>query len=391
MYLQGEVCKIFRMPQGPDSGFQFYNSGGKRLDYFDTTPFAHALDEPCYIVEPHPAGTKLVANGLPAFPVYYANDDDSSRKLGTDSRLLFEPPSAGTFLIRVTDTRGFSGDRFAYRLIIREAHPDFKVTLNGANPTVNAGSGREFSISADRIDGFDGDITVMLTNLPPGFSVSTPIVIQAGHLEAKASINAAMDAVQSPETNSLAIKVIATARLPRSRTTNGNERASSPSSSEAESRGEDEFSNGGRLVTKEVNTLGKIKLAEKPKLFVALDPYNPSETNFVERTAGAPPLEVTIAPGQSLPVWLKIKRNGHEELVTFNVESLPHGVIVDNIGLNGVLIPKGQDARQIFLTAAKWVPDIDRLCFARSVQAENQTSLPLLLHVRKPVNQAAAR
>src|SRR5206468_10134167 len=41
MYLQGEVCKIFRMPQGPDSGFQFYNIGGKRRDYFDTSPIAH--------------------------------------------------------------------------------------------------------------------------------------------------------------------------------------------------------------------------------------------------------------------------------------------------------------------------------------------------------------
>ena len=30
LYLQGEVVKIFRMPQGPDSGFLFYNSAGKR-------------------------------------------------------------------------------------------------------------------------------------------------------------------------------------------------------------------------------------------------------------------------------------------------------------------------------------------------------------------------
>src|SRR5215467_7091364 len=160
MYLEGEVCKIFRMPQGPDSGFQFYNVGGKRRTYFGTSGIAHALDEPAYIVQPRSGSSKLEQNGLPVFTLYYANDDDSDRKLGTDSKLLFNPPADGKYLIRVTDTRGHSGERFAYRLIVREAKPDFKVTLNGANPLVNLGSGREFSVSADRIDGFDGDIKV---------------------------------------------------------------------------------------------------------------------------------------------------------------------------------------------------------------------------------------
>src|SRR4029078_1140825 len=50
LYLQGEVVKIFRMPQGPDSGFLFYASAGKRRAYFDTSRTAHALDEPCCVV-----------------------------------------------------------------------------------------------------------------------------------------------------------------------------------------------------------------------------------------------------------------------------------------------------------------------------------------------------
>jgi hypothetical protein len=75
----------------------------------------------------------------------------------------------------------------------------------------------------------------------------------------------------------------------------------------------------------------------------------------------------------------------------FDVDNLPHGVIVDNIGLNGVLIAKDQNEREIFLTAAKWVPETDRLCFAVENQAGRQTSRPVLLHVRKPNSQAAAR
>jgi hypothetical protein len=360
LYMQGEVSKIYRMPQGPDSGFQFYNNQGKRLDYFGTSPVAHALDEPAYIVEAHPPGTRLLPNGLPAFTIYYANDDDPDRKLGTDSRLLFNPPADGSYLVRVTDTRSHSGDRFAYRLIVREARPDFKVTFEGENPTINAGSGREFLVRAERFDGFDDDIRVDFSGLPAGFAISTPVTIQAGHLHARGTLNAAIDALQSAGTNLPPIKVTATAIL------------------------------NGHSVTKEVNSPGKIKLAEKPKLFVSLEPYDERETNYVDRAIADKPLEITIAPGQSVPAWLKIKRNGHDDLVTFSVSGLPHGVIVDNIGLNGVLIPKDQNERQIFLTAAKWVPDVDRLCFAQANQADNQTSLPVMLHVRKDHGEAAS-
>ena len=160
--MQGEVCRIFRMPQGPDSDMLFYSANGKRRDYFGTSATSHALDEPDYIVEPHAPGEKLDSNGLPVFPIYYANDDDSDRKMGVDSRIHFLAPEDGSYLIRVSDSRGYGGERFVYRLVLREARPDFKVTLNGANPTVEAGSGREFKVSAERIDGFEGEIRVDL-------------------------------------------------------------------------------------------------------------------------------------------------------------------------------------------------------------------------------------
>lgn len=338
LYMNGEVVRLFRAPQGPDSGFVFYTRNGKRRCYFDTSGIAHALEEPCYIVEPQKPGVKAVPNGLPAFTVTYANDDDSDRKLGADSRLHFTAPKDGPYLVRVTDTRGYYGDRFAYRLVVREAKPDFKVTLNGANPTVNAGSGQSFSVSAERLDGFDGDIQVDITDLPSGFSVSTPLVIQAGHIEAKGTINAAADAMKP--TNAMT-KVTASAMI------------------------------AGKTVKKDVNNLGTIKLGEKPKLFVTLEPVSAANP------------ELTIAPGQTISAMLKIQRNGHEDLVTFTVEDLPHGVIVDNIGLNGVLIPKEQNEREIFLTAAKWVPETDRLCYAIENQAGRQTSLPVMLRVRK--------
>jgi WD40 repeat protein len=371
LYLQGEVVKLFRAPQGPDSGFVFYSANGKRRTFFDTSATAHANEERCYIVEAHPPGAKLVANGLPVFPVHYANDDDGERKLGSDSKIYFTAPASGAYLIRVTDTRGYHGDRFVYRLVVREPRPDFNLTLNGANPTVGAGSGQAFSVNVDRIDGFDGEIKVEIEKLPPGFSASAPLIIQAGHNEAKGTINAELESpppAASDATNSV---LTATATV------------------------------NGKLVSKTINNFGRIKLGEKPKLYVALEPEpsvapsfqtstNLANPSAVSASGKSEPLEITIAPGQTIPAWLKVKRNGHEDLITFTVDNLPHGVIVDNIGLNGVLIPKDQNERQIFFTAAKWIPETERWCFAVENQAGRQTSRPVLLRVRKPASQLSA-
>jgi hypothetical protein len=356
LYLNGEVVRLFRMPQGPDSEMVFYTLGGKRRPYFDTTALAHALEEPCYIVEAHPPGAKLVETGLPSFSVFYSNDDDAARKAGTDSRLYFTAPKDASYLVRVMDTRSEQGERFAYRLVVRKPKPSFEVTLAPQNVSVAAGSGQQFTLTAERIDGFDGAITVDITDLPKGFTASTPLVIEAGHSEAKGTLNAALDASKPEGSNASMARVLARADI------------------------------DGVSVTNEMKNFGAVKLGGQPKLFVMFEPYP------ADGVTNAPaPYELTIAPGQTIPAMLRIKRNGHEDLVTFTVENLPHGVIVDNIGLNGVLIPKGENQRDIFLSAQRWVPETDRWCYAIEGQAGKQTSVPLLLRVRKDGAKVASR
>src|SRR5205814_96660 len=104
----------------------------------------------------------------------------------------------------------------------------------------------------------------------------------------------------------------------------------------------------GKSVVKSVANFGKLKIDPKPKLFVQLEPFTPGETQPPPLSAADKPAEITIAPGQTLPVWLSVRRNGHEDLITFSVENLPHGAIVDDIGLSGVLLEKGLSARRIF-------------------------------------------
>ena len=213
IYLQGEVCKVFRMPQGPDSEMIMYTSAGKRRGYFDTTATTHPLDENIYTVEAHPPGSKLLSTGLPVFTLHYANDDDSERKLGSDSRLTFAAPADGAYLVRVTDVRGAGGPTHAYRLVVREPRPDFQVRLRDTDLKVPAGSGQRLTFAAERTDNFDGDITIEVAGLPPGFSLTTPNVIQAGHSEARGVLTAASDS-PAPSAEALAaIKITAKAQV----------------------------------------------------------------------------------------------------------------------------------------------------------------------------------
>ncbi len=337
LYMQGEVCKLFRLPQGPDSGFRFYEINGKRRCYFDTSPTGHALDEACYIVQPHPVGTQIVPNGLPTFPLYYANDDDADRRLGSDSKLSFTAPRDGDYLVRVSDVRGHGGDRFAYHLVVREAQPDFTVAVGGKNASVNSGSGKQVTFTATRSDGFEEAIDIEASGLPPGVSLSSPIRIQAGHNVARAILHLQPDAPAWSKDAWSKVKLTAKAKI------------------------------GEKPITKPLGNLGQVKRAPSPKLTVHLEPA-----------------EVTIEPGATVSATLKVERNGFDGRIRFEVNNLPHGVIVDNIGLSGVLIPAGETQRRIFLTARDWVAETTRPFHAVAGAEGNQASAPILLHVRKP-------
>jgi len=179
LYINGEVVKLWHYPRGPDSGYIVYPGTGNRHGFFDTTPLAHPLGQFAYIVEPLPAGITPAANGLPTFPIYFENDDDSQRRLGKDSKLTFTAPRDGKFLARVSDVRGAQGEDHKYTLTIRPRRPNYSVSLSGITD-VPKGSGREFSVRAVRIDDFAGPIRVNISEVPAGFHVTTPLIIEAG-------------------------------------------------------------------------------------------------------------------------------------------------------------------------------------------------------------------
>jgi WD40 repeat protein len=348
LYLSGEVVRLFQAPRGPDSEYGFYTVGGKRKCYFDTTATSHALDETCYIVGPHQPGDAFAPNGLPVFTINYANDDDGDRKLGSDSRLIFTAPADGSYLVRVTDAREGGGERYVYRLSVRPAAPDFSVALDISNPTIPCGAGKSFGVNLDRVDGFEGSVRVEISGAPPGFVISSPLIVEAGHTTSRGTIYAAPDA--PAPSNESQVKITATAML------------------------------DGREMIKPVNGIGTVKLGNPSVMEVGLDAGGPS-TRPTSAPAALP--EITVVPGKFTPARLWIRRGSFKGEVTFEADNLPHGVIIADIGLNGVLIAEDQSERQIFLHTAPWVEEQDRLCFVRSLQADQPTSLPVVIHVRK--------
>jgi mono/diheme cytochrome c family protein len=367
LYANGEVVKLWLYPRGPDSGFLVYPGQGSRWGYFDTTPLSHALGDPCYIVQPHPPGTKLIANGLPVFPLYYENDDDSHRELGKDSRLLFTAPADGQYLVKIKDVRGLEGADFKYTLTIRPRHPDFQVTMNAAKLEVGAGSAEEFKVTAKRIDGYEGPIRVDVDGLPPGFTVTTPLVIEAGQIESLGVIAAAADAPKPTPEQAKAVKVTASAAI------------------------------WDREVSHPANNPGEIKLTEKPKLYLTIvaaeggaKPLNasPAGTGLTSPagTGTNGPPEFEIYPGETIMLKVKVERAGHVGSVAFGTEgcgrNLPFGVIVDNIGLNGLLIPEDQQERNFFITADRCAAEQTRPFHLITAAAGGVSSGPIMLHVR---------
>jgi len=361
MYFNGEILKIFRLARGPDADMVFYTRDGKRRAAFNSNPSGHGLDEPCYVVEPKPPGTKLVPNGLPVFTLYYSNDDDGERELGRDSRLIFTAPAKGRYIVRVTDTRGWSGDRYAYRLILRPPSLDYSASLAAkGTDSLPAGSGVQFIIKADRKDGFDGDVRVDVTGVPEGFFVSSPVIVQAGHLTATGVLYARPEAKAGPADFSK-VRLTATARI------------------------------GDQEVTRDAGAFPPVVVAAPPKAVLFTEPDAGGKPQGDGKTAPAKPMEITIAPGDRVSAWLRVDRRGNDALIALDVEDLPHGIIVDSIGLNGVQIRAGENEREVFLSCAKWVPEQDRLIHVVTGNAGAvasveglQSSFPVLLKVRKP-------
>ncbi len=350
LYANGEVVKLYHYPRGPDSGFNVYPNFGSRHGFFDTTPVTHALQEPCYIVEAFAPETDLPANGLPIFTLYFENDDESQRRWGGDSLLTFTAPHDGEYCIVLEDVRQFHGEQFDYVLSIRPPRPDFRVTMISDSLQVPQGAGKKFGVQVDRLDGFNGEVAIEIEGLPEWLCVTQPLVIETDQLRAWGTLYTRDDRTATTAPQAATAHVSATAII------------------------------DGHEVRHEVGEWGPLKVGEAAQVsidFVGNAPANERGPSVIE-----------IQAGTTTTAQIHITRHGDVGRVSFGSEeavvNAPHGVYVDNIGLNGVLITEHEDVRTVQLQAEPWVAPTERFVFVEASIDGAPTSRPILLRVTRP-------
>ena len=349
LYCNGEVVKLWHYPRGPDSGFRVYPGVGNRDTFFQTTPTVHPLGEFCYIVEPLPPGSQPPPNGLPVFRLNFENDDEPNRRSGSDSLLVFTAPREGDYIARIKDVRGFGGEKeHQYTLRLRNPEPSFTAALAGKDPKISPGGGREFTVSIVRSEGLDGPVTVDVANLPPGFSTTAPLTIEAGQTRATGVIFADDGAADPDEKADKAVVVTARAMWE------------------------------GRETSKTLGDLGNIALGPKAKLTVEILPQSG------ELEPGKP-LEFTIRPGETITARVRAQRHDFKGRISFGNDdsgrNLPYAVFVDNIGLNGLMIVEGQTEREFSITASAIAAPGERMFHLRASDDGGQVSRPARIRV----------
>jgi len=355
LYSQGEVVKLWQLPNGPDAGFRVYPGAGLRWNYFDSSSLSHALGEPCYIVEPHPPGTDLIPNGLPVFTRYFENDDAGLRESGADSKLFFTAPADGTYVARIRDVRGSQGAEFRYTLTIRPPAPDFSVTLGDLKPTVVAGNHAEVRFNVGRSDQFFGPITIDAEQLPPGVTLDTPIVVEEEQISALGVLTIAPGTTAPTPEQLQQIRLLATAMVE------------------------------GKTVTHTIKSWTELKINDTPAVQIAIRPAAKGRQPLPGPENG--PLEFEIHPGETIMLEVAIERNGFDGVIPFGTDdagrNLPHGIYVDNIGLNGLLLLGDQSVREFFLTALPGVPEQTRTFHLNAAVQGGRASQPVVIRVRK--------
>ena len=347
LYASGEVVKLWMYPRGPDSGFRVYPGRGNRITYFDTTATTHALNEPAWIVTELQSDSEPIPNGQPVFPIYYTNDDASDRKIGADSQIHFVAPHDGVFLIRVRDARGQAGGNYHYQLSVLPPRPRFTVRVEQKEVSVRPGVGTDFSMVAERWDGLDQEIRFEISGLPEGLQITKDLSVQPEQISARGTL-------YMPADESAPIPEEFTLQFTPSATTTG-----------------------GQVIHSESFEL-KVKKAAPTKLKLKVVEIGQSFQ------ADSIP-EIVIKAGTTARVQLAIDRGGVAGDLAFGNEesgrNLPHGVFVDNIGLNGLLIPAAENAREVFITAAPWVPEQVRYFHLRAEGHDNPTTAPVRIRV----------
>jgi hypothetical protein len=345
-----ELDRIDFIPDQPDADTLLQGMGSLRLTYLGTSPDVHAVNTPVYKAQILPPDAEFPSNGLPVFHLTWRNDDGGPG-YGSDSKLDFVVPADGDYFVHLKDVRGMEGTDFAYRLTIREETPDFRLSTEPENPNIPRGGTTAVKVALDSIRGFDGPLDIEVKGLPTGVSASSAKILP-GQISTTVVLTAAADA--DVNAHPVAIRFVGHATV------------------------------DGRELTR---TASRENDKDEPLQLASITPAP-------DVTVAAAEKEVALEPGKEVTMTLNIERhNGFTGRVPCEIENLPPGVQVVNVGLNGVLVTEAQTSRTFKLRAEDWARPINQPIYIVAIVESNAStshpSAPILLRVA-PIQQTAS-
>jgi hypothetical protein len=107
---------------------------------------------------------------------------NQSRTAGDPELVIQVPPDAHTLTVAVEDLARRGGPQYPYRLAIRKAAPDFRVTFNTPFVNIPAGGSVAVPLTVQR-RGFDGDVHLRLVNAPKGLRADGGSVVSVAPMK----------------------------------------------------------------------------------------------------------------------------------------------------------------------------------------------------------------
>jgi hypothetical protein len=352
-----ELNQLEYISDQPDADVEVKGIGGLRRAFLGTSPVVHGVNTPVYRAQILPPDAEFPPNGLPVFHLTWRNDDGGPG-YGADSRIDFVAPADGQYILHLKDVRGMGGPDFAYRLSIRETVPSYQLTDSPENPNIPRGGRVPVTVSADRLQGYDGPIEIEVKGLPPGVTAD-PAKISAGEDSTVVVLSASAGA--APDAPPGAMEIVGHATI------------------------------NGRDVARSANLNAMLDAAFDKELSLQVASIVPPPDVVVTTDI----TQVSLEPGQQATVTLHVeRRNGYKGRVPCFIKNLPRGVQVVNIGLNGVLVTETQTSRTFTLRAEDWAKPIEQPIYVvgevESDSSTNHASPPLELKVTEHKQAATA-
>ncbi len=304
--------------------------------------------------------------------------DDLSTLKTKDSRLFWTPPADGKYAVAVRDLESRGGPRFVYHLRAEVAEPNFEMFGEYYYAFLAPGSRMIWFARVERQNGFDGPVAVEVENLPPGVTATT-VTIPHGMSHCGVILSAAKDA----KIDASLVRIRGRAKIQGE---NGQER---------------EIVRYGRVTCEQQSSGGgQARWLIDTQIVGVTGPLDLTRVT-------AQPQEITLKPGQSAEIDVKIERaEGFTAPVTLAMsfdyfknkfgEQLPPGVAMSS-GSKARLTGKVLEGKIVLEASDKALP-VQRLPIAVLARVSvtfsittNYASNPVYLTVEAADKTATAK